>query len=63
MAIAYIQKLKKYLHHKNKNGHKHINLSTEDLCPKTSLTLAAGAEEEDIDQADMAYTAGSFSLP
>ncbi len=39
------------------------DLSTENFCPKTSLTLAAGAEEEDEQQADMAYMAGSFSLP
>ena len=46
-----------------KNGHKHLNLSTEDLCPKTLLILAAGAEEEDVEQEDMAYTVGSLSSP
>ena len=40
-----------------------LNLSIENLCPKTLLILAAGAEEEDVEQADMAYTAGSFKLP
>ena len=39
-----------------------LNLSTEDLCPKTSLFLAAGEEEDDDEQADMAYMAGSFGL-
>jgi hypothetical protein len=38
------------------------NISTENLCPKTSLTLAAGAEEEDNEQADIAYMAGSSNL-
>ncbi len=45
-----------------KNGHKHLYLSTEDLCPRTFLILVVGAEEEDVEQEDMAYTAGSFSL-
>ncbi len=40
-----------------------LNLSTEDLCPKTSLILAAGEEEEDDEQLDTAYMAGNFSLP
>jgi hypothetical protein len=40
-----------------------LNLSIENLCPKTLLILAAGAEEEDVEQADMAYKAGSFRLP
>ena len=46
-----------------KNGHKYLILITEDLCPKIFLILAAGAEEEDAEQEDMAHTAGSFSLP
>ena len=46
-----------------KNGHKHLSLSTEDLCPKTLHISAAGAEEEDVEQDDMTYTVGSFSLP
>ena len=39
------------------------NLSTEDLWPKTLHILATGSEEEDVEQEDMTYTAGSFSLP
>ena len=46
-----------------KNGHKHLNLSTEDLCPKRLHKLAAGAEEENFEQEDMAYTVGGLSLP
>jgi hypothetical protein len=38
-------------------------LSSENLWPKTLLILAAGAEEEDVEQEDMAYTAGSFRIP
>jgi len=63
MAISYIKKLEKDPHHEKKNGHKHFNLSTEVLCPKTLLILAAGAEEEDVEQEDVVYTVGSFSLP
>ena len=59
MAISHIQNLQKYPNHKNKKGCS----STENLCPKTSLSLAAGAEEEDVEQADTAYMAGSFRLP
>jgi hypothetical protein len=39
-----------------------LNLSAENLYPKTLLILAAGAEEEDVEQDDMAYTAGSLRL-
>jgi hypothetical protein len=39
------------------------DLITENLCPKTSQTLAAWVEEEDVEQADTAYMAGSSSLP
>jgi hypothetical protein len=63
MALLYIKKLKKEPHHKNKNDHKHLNLSNEGLCPKTLLILGAEAEEEDVEQEDMAYRAGSFSFP
>ena len=56
------KKLEKDHHHENKNGHTHLNLSTEDLCPKTLLILAAGAEEEDVEQEDMAYTSCSFTI-
>ncbi len=31
--------------------------------PEDITLLAAGAEEEDVDLVDMAYTAGSVSLP
>ena len=34
-----------------------LNLNIENLCPKTLLILAAGVEEENVEQADMAYTA------
>ncbi len=57
------KKLEKDPHHKSETGHKHLNLSNEDLCPKTLLMLAAGAVEDDVEQGDMRYTAGSFSLP
>ncbi len=40
-----------------------LNLITENLCSKTSLILAAGLEKEDDELADMAYMAGSLSLP
>ncbi len=40
-----------------------LNLSTENLWPKTLLIWAAGAEEEDVEQEDMAYMAGSSKLP
>ena len=40
-----------------------LNISTENVCPKTSLILAAGVEEEDDEQADTAYMVGSFNLP
>jgi len=36
------------------NGHKHLNISPEDICPKTLPILAAGAEEEDAEEKDMA---------
>jgi hypothetical protein len=39
------------------------NLSTEYVCPKTLLNLAAGAEEEDVEQEDMAYTTGNLRVP
>jgi hypothetical protein len=39
-----------------------LNLSTEDLCSKTLLFLAAGEEEEEDEQADTAYMAGIFNL-
>ena len=46
-----------------KKDHKHLNISTEDLWLKTLIILAMGAEEEDVEQEDMAYTASSLSLP
>ena len=63
MTISFIKKLEKDPRHENKNSQKHVNLSTEDLCPKTLLLLATGAEEKDVELEDMAYMADSFSLP
>ena len=57
------KKLEKDPHHKKQIGHKQLDLSTEDLCMKTLHTLAAGADEEDVEQEDMAYTADSSNLP
>ena len=41
---------------------QNLNLSSENLWPKTLLILAMGAEEEDVKPEDMAYMAGSFRL-
>ncbi len=40
-----------------------LKLSTENLCLKTLLIFAAGAEEEDVEQEDMAYTVVSRRVP
>ena len=45
------------------NGHKNLYLSHENLCPKALLILVAKAEEEDVEQVNMAYTVDSLSLP
>jgi hypothetical protein len=60
--LVYLKDRERFLP-QNKNNHEHVNLSTEDLCPNTSLILAAGVEEEDVEQEDMADTVGSLSLP
>jgi hypothetical protein len=62
MAIPHIQNLKENPHHKTKNAAT-TKLNTENVCPKTSQTLAAGAEDGDVELADTAYMAGRFSLP
>jgi len=48
---------------KEKKQPQTLNLSTENLSPKTLFILAAGAEEEDVEQEDMSYTAGSLRVP
>jgi len=62
MAISHAQILRKDPYTKKKRPQT-LNLSTENLCPKTSLIMAAKAEEEDVEQEDMAYMAGRFRLP
>ena len=64
MAISHIPNLKQDPHHKDMQKRPQpLNLSTNNLCPKTPLILAAGVEEEDDEQADMTYMLGSLSLP
>ena len=60
--LSHISKIsRKIFTTKTKRPHP-LNLSTEDLCPKTLLFFAAGEEEEDDEQADTTYMAGGFSL-
>jgi hypothetical protein len=57
------KKLETNPHHKDKIGHRNLNRNTKDIWPKTLHTLAAGEGEEGVQQEDLAYTDGSFSLP
>ncbi len=63
MAIPRIQNLKENPHHEDKIGSDIKTLVRITYARKTSTTLAAGADEEEDEQADMAYMAGSTSLP
>jgi hypothetical protein len=63
MAILHIQNLTKNPHHKDKKDRDHQTLARKNFARKTSNPWAAGAEEEDDEQADMTYMAGSTSFP
>ena len=58
MANSHIQNIKENTNYKNKTGHLNYTLARRPM-PEDITHLAAGAEEEDAEQVDMADTAGS----
>jgi hypothetical protein len=62
MAISY-KNSRNILTTKAKTATHTSNLSPKNICPKTLPILDAREEEANVEEKDMAYTAGSFNLP